>query len=184
MMTDCGHITHKFVLDVDEVGIRARIPLRRGDSMVHKISVRLTRGGITLRLPGMIWARAEATRPDGSTVFEDCAFDGIRYTFTVPSGFTCMSGATLCRIVLRGGEGEELYSPAFALDAEETPLPDDVSAADEYSPMGEAVRTVEECRRECADSVGRVTEMIEGFRDSASAQIRSYVDELILKGEW
>lgn len=171
-----GVTEHKVTLDLSRGGIVCRIRVRRGDSFVHRVRVRLKNGGSLTLPPWLVFARAEATLPTGESVYCDCTVEGDELCFTPGYGFFAVGGGILCRIVLRGGGGEELYSPAILFEAEETALPTDLCPQEEYSPMGLTVGRVADMERRCSEYAALC-------RGSVIA-VEEYVDREILGGEW
>lgn len=154
-----GMIEKKITLDLDRTGVQVRIPVRQGDSLVYRITLSLERGGREFFPDGVIMAELRAILPNGSSVSTDCEIADGRCHVTPGAGFFCVGGPVLCRLILRGEDGAELYSPAFAFDAETTFALDDTAEADVYSRIAELLLQVQEIKKECekiASTVGNI----------------------------
>ena len=149
-----GEFDRKITLELNRSGIQARIPVRQGDSLVYRVAVNLTSGGKSVFPKGVAWAQVCALLPDGERVSADCDIEpGGIFTFIPGAGFFKNGGPVLCRLVLRGDDGGELYSPMFAFDAENC---FDASGAtvpaDEYSRMEAMLLQMLEAQRICQES--------------------------------
>lgn len=115
-MREC--VEREVMLDVGRSGVQKRICARQGDSLVHRFNISLYHMGRRLSLENVVQARVIGERSDGSVVYGECARDGAKFVFTPGSGFFELGGAVVCRLVVRGGDGAELYSPIFVIEAE------------------------------------------------------------------
>lgn len=157
-----GTVKHTLSLELSRGGIQARVPVRQGDALVHEITVVLKNEGAPFRPTGIVLAQIYALLPSGDTVSCDGVIlsDG-KVRFIPGGGFFSCGGPVICRLSLRGGDGGELYSPAFAIDvdpffaagAEAVP-------AKEYSRLEELLLEVLEIEKNCKDTADEIRENI------------------------
>lgn len=145
-----GTLEKKITLDLDRSGVQARFYARQGDSLVHRINVSLTCGGKPCRPCGIALADVYGLLPDGTVVHTDGEITDGGICFTPGSGFFAKGGPVICRLALRGDDGGELYSPAFAIDAESCFAADSDSVpAKEYSKLEEILLRVLDAKSTC-----------------------------------
>ena len=153
-----GTLEKRITLELDKAGVQARAFARQGDSLVHRILISLTCGGKPCRPEGVALARVYGLLPDGSTVYADGEITADGVIFTPGSGFFAKGGPVICRLTLRGDDGGELFSPAFAIDAEPCFAADrDSVPAEEYSNLEEILLRVLDAKSTCeaiAESLG------------------------------
>ena len=169
-----GAIEKKITLDLGECGVQNRILVRQGDSLVYRVTVTITKNGRPFFPDDVILAQVRAELPSGKTVVADCGIEGGKCTFIPGAGFFCHGGPVLCRLVLRGADGGELYSPTFAFDAETTFSTENATDAESYSRIAELLFQVREIKKECeqiASSIG----IIDTVRNNITAR-----DQMIL----
>lgn len=182
-------ITKTVTLELNDSGIQARIPARQGDSLVYRVNVKLTLGGKRFSPEGVALAQVYAMLPDGSVVSSDCKGhrDG-GYTFIPGTGFFRLGGPVLCRLVLRGDDGGEMYSSAFAFDTEicfgsdMEPIP-----AEEYSRIEELLLRVLDVKRECetiAAELGNITAVSTTISGRDSFIVYNAKDKNYVKVDW
>lgn len=146
-----GTLENRISLDLETAGIQHRLSARQGDSLIRKIVVGLTLGGKKYVPSGVQLAQFYALLADGSTVSADGVIrpDGA-VEFVPGSGFFALGGPIIVRLVLRDGDGAELYSPAFAIDAEYCFAAGAPAApAEEYSRIEELLLRTLEAQKNC-----------------------------------
>lgn len=148
-----GSFEHKITLELNRSGVQERIPVRQGDSLVHAVTVSLTDNGRAFSPAGAEWAQVVGLLPDGEAVTGDAKIGDKSCSFIPGSGFFAFGGPVLCRLILRGADGAELCSPAFAFDVERA-FAGAVSAvpAEQYSRMAELLREMLEIQQKCEDT--------------------------------
>jgi len=146
-----GSIERSISLELKESGVQERIAVRQGDSLVHRIKISLTSGGKAYSLGGVLMAEVWALLPDGSTVTADCEVNGGTCIFVPGAGFFEAGGPVICRLILRGDDGAELFSPAFAFDTEGEIFGREAVEAQDFSRIGELLLQVLDIKRQCEE---------------------------------
>jgi len=166
-----GILENKVTLDVRRPGVQARLLVRQGDALVHKIKIALVQSGRGLITGNGVWATVTAELPDGGAVSQDCTrcADGT-FEFTPGAGFFTESGPVVCRLTLRSADGAEMYSPAFAFDAESTFDSDSAPVAEAYSKVAELLTRVEKLREECEEICAECEEIADSVGDTATVK--------------
>ncbi len=134
-----GSIERKLILELNSVGVQARLPARQGESLIYRIAIAFTWNGRDYFPDGAVWAEVRATLPDGRVISSDCAIENGRRCIFIPGAdfFGC-GGTVLCRIILRGDDGGELCAPVFAIDAEPSnAFAENAAEAETYSRLAE-----------------------------------------------
>ncbi len=147
-----GSIEKSITLELNDSGVQERMTVRQGDSLVHRIRIKLTSGGRAYTPSGVLMAEVWALLPDGSTVTADCEVSGGVCIFVPGAGFFEAGGPVICRLILRGEDGAELFSPAFAFDTEGDSFGGMRNAeARDYSRIGELLLQVLDIKRQCEE---------------------------------
>lgn len=146
-----GTVESDVTLELDRAGVQGRVTARQGDALVHRFRVRLNLHGHRYTPASATLAQLYGLRADGETVSCDGMVLPDGQVELIPGGgFFACGGPVICRLVLRGDDGGELYSPAFAIDAEPAfgegtdPVP-----AEQYSRMEELLLQVLDAKRVC-----------------------------------
>lgn len=161
-----GALKRRITLELDRFGVQKRIPVRQGDSLVHRVVIDLTWDGRAFIPENVAWAQVYALLPNGRSVTVDCKMSRRSVEFVPTAELFELGGPVLCRLVLRGGDGGELYSPAFAFDAEESLVDKGGAAAREYSKLEELLlRVLSACER-CEATEAAVSAMLPILSDS------------------
>ncbi|MBR4881524.1 MAG: hypothetical protein IKU19_06290, partial [Clostridia bacterium] len=149
-----GSIEKKIKLELGESGVQERITARQGDSLIHRISISLTSGGVPYRLTDVFAASVWAILPNGEAITAGCEIRDDKCVFVPGSGFFEAGGPVICRLVLMGDNGAELFSPAFSIDAEGDGYGGmERAEAKEYSKIGEVLLQVLDIKRQCEELV-------------------------------
>ena len=153
-----GTIESDVTLELDRAGVQGRVTARQGDALVHKFRVRLNLHGHRYTPASATLAQLYGLRADGESVSCDGMILPDGQVELIPGGgFFACGGPVICRLVLRGDDGGELYSPAFAIDAEPAfgegadPVP-----AEQYSRMEELLLQVLDAKRTCERLVAEI----------------------------
>lgn len=153
-------IIRDIALDIKRTGVQVRVPARQGDSLVHKYIISLYCGGQRLSITDAAQARVIAALPDARCVYSDCTVECGRFVFTPGCEFHAAGGSVICRLCLRGVDGAELYSPAFAIENEPVESFSGTEALEE-SNLSQILRGAIEARDAClaaADIAARQNE--------------------------
>lgn len=162
-----GALKRRITLELDRFGVQKRIPVRQGDSLVHRVVIDLTWEGRAFIPENVAWAQVYALLPNGRSVTVDCKMSRRSIEFVPTAELFELGGPVLCRLVLRGGDGGELYSPTFAFDAEEGLVDKSgAAAAREYSKLEELLlRVLSACER-CETTEAAVSAMLPILSDA------------------
>ncbi len=177
-----GTLEKWITLDLEKQGVQARIPVRQGDALVHKVAVRLTCGGKKYIPDGAVIAQIYALLPDGKLVSCDGKIGTTGEVTFIPGGdFFACGGPVLCRLSIRGDDGGELYSPAFAFDADPCFVADAPAVpAEEYSRFeGLLLRTLA-AQKACEAVADEVREHIDAAIPTKLSELENdagYIDE-------
>lgn len=162
-----GALKRRITLELNRFGVQKRIPVRQGDSLVHCVEINLTWNGRAFIPENVVLAQVYALLPNGKSVTADCKISQRNVEFVPTAELFELGGPVLCRLVLRGGDGGELYSPAFAFDAEERLVDrDGAVAARRYSEMEELLLRVLSACEKCEATEAAVTAMLPLLSDT------------------
>lgn len=162
---------YKISLDINEHGSQVALKAKQSDTG-RKIHISLRAGGTPYTIAEDCYAVFEATKPDGSILYNACTIEGneIIYEFTEQ---TCAAvGRSRCEIKLYGLDDKLITSPRFALLVDGTVYPDGrVESSNEFSALTQMVSdtlAVQKVASEAAEAANIATENANKTAQNAS----------------
>ena len=169
---------YKISLDINEHGSQVALKAKQSDTG-RKIHISLRAGGTPYTIAEDCYAVFEATKPDGSILYNACTIEGneIIYEFTEQ---TCAAvGRSRCEIKLYGLDDKLITSPRFALLVDGTVYPDGrVVSTDEFSALTQMVSDTLEAKKatsEAAEAANTATENANEATENANKATESAV---------
>ena len=112
-------INYGVSLDLCKTASQFSLSIKKGDTS-RRLVIALTVNGQIYKITDDCRVVLASTKPDGTTILNDCFIEDNMIICDITSQNTESVGIAYCEIILYGSDGEVLISPRFKLEVYDT----------------------------------------------------------------
>ena len=137
------------------------LPCKRGDT-AYQIVATLTENGKTYPMTEGCSALFTAKKPDGNYICNDCTIEGNTICYKLTPQTTAVVGITDCEIMVYDKDDDQIASPRFSLEVEDTLYNDEeIKSSPEMQSLREIESEFTEKMKQIGDTDAALDRIIE-----------------------